>query len=132
MTIVNFESVENNLDELLSSHLFNSIPDACFVLDERFYIVKMNAKAEQYFLFPKEYMMSKCFWEISPQYVDTTLYHVVNQVKNDRKEVNFEFYGATDHESINLIVRDQGQGIALEPQEKIGLPFFTTKKMGQD
>ena len=74
--------------------------------------------------------MSKCFWEISPQYVDTTLYHVVNQVKNDRKEVNFEFYGATDHESINLIVRDQGQGIALEPQEKIGLPFFTTKKNG--
>ena len=113
MTIVNFESVEHNLDELLSSHLFNSIPDACFVLDERFYIVKMNAKAEQYFLFPKEYMMSKCFWEISPQYVDTTLFHIVNQVKNDRKEINFEFYGATSNRCFDATLRMMGKYIIV-------------------
>ena len=97
MTIVNSESVEQNLDELLSFHLFDSIPDACVVLDERFYIVRMNSKAEQVFLFPKEYMMSKPFWEISPQYINTTLFHAMYKVKRDRKEINFEFCGSTSN-----------------------------------
>lgn len=47
MTIVNFDSVEQNLDELLSSHLFDSIPDACVVLDERFYISSLQKKMGQ-------------------------------------------------------------------------------------
>jgi PAS domain-containing protein len=68
LTKVNLESsVEENLDELLSSYLFENIPDHCVVLDERYYIVKMNSKAEQFFLFPSEYLMSKSLWEISPQ-----------------------------------------------------------------
>jgi len=95
MTIVNLESVEPNLDELLSSHLFDSIPDACVILNERYYIVKMNSKAEQFFLYPREYMMSKSFWEISPQYINTNLFHAMFTVANDRKEIKLEFCGAS-------------------------------------
>ena len=95
MTIVDLETVEQHLDELLSAHLFDSIPDACVVLDERYHIVKMNSKAEQIFLFPMEYMTSKSFWEISPQYINTNVFYAINKAKKDRKEITFEFCGST-------------------------------------
>ena len=111
MTIVNLETVKPNLNELLSSHLFDSIPDACVVLDERYCIVKMNSKAEQIFLYPREYMMSKPYWEISPQYINTTLFNAMYKIKNDRKEINFEFCGATSKRWFGLTLCMMGDYI---------------------
>ncbi|WP_158291462.1 PAS domain-containing sensor histidine kinase [Desulfosporosinus sp. Sb-LF] len=89
--------MEQDLDGLLLSHLFDSIPDACVVLDERYFIVKMNSKAEQIFLYPREYMMSKVIWEITPQYINTKLFHAMAKVRNDGKEMKFEFCGGTSN-----------------------------------
>lgn len=94
MTIDNSESGEQKLDELLSTSLLEYLPDACVIFDQRFYIIKMNSKAEQFFLFPKEYMMSKPFWEISPQYINTNIFHAMNKIKKERKELNLEFVGS--------------------------------------
>ena len=58
MVTDNLDSEDHNLDELLSSHFFDCIPDACVIFNQLFYIIKMNSKAEQFFIYPKEYMMS--------------------------------------------------------------------------
>lgn len=90
----NSDSREQNLDELLSSHLFDCIPEACIILDQRFNIVKMNFKAEQFFIFPKEYMMSVPFFEIAPQYINTDLFHAMYKIIDYRKEISVQFRGS--------------------------------------
>jgi len=91
MTIGNVESVEQQkLDELLSSYLFDSFPEACVIFDQHFYIIRMNSKAEKIFLFPKEYMMSKPFWEVAPQYINTNLFHAMYKIKHDREEITLQ------------------------------------------
>lgn len=113
MTKVILEPVEQNLDELLSSHLFENIPEHCVVLDQRYYIVKMNSKAEQFFLFPSEYLMSKSLWEISPQYINTNLFQAMYKVKNDGKKINFEFCGTTTNRWFGATLCMMGQYIVL-------------------
>ncbi|AFQ44733.1 ATP-binding protein [Desulfosporosinus meridiei] len=94
MKIDNYHSEKCKLDELLSSHFFNCIPEACVMLDPWFYIVKMNSQAEEFFLLPQEYLMSKPFWEIAPQYINTNIFHAMYKIKNDRQNTSLEFCGS--------------------------------------
>ena len=113
MATDNFDSSEQKLDELLSSHLFDCIPEACIILDQRFYIVKMNSKAEHFFIFPKEYMMSIPFFEIAPQHINTDLFHAMYKVINDREEISVEFPGSVTNRWYEGTLRMIGDYIAL-------------------
>lgn len=83
-----------DLDNLLAANLLEVIPDACFIFDKNFYIVKMNCKAENIFLFPKDYMMSKPFWDIAPQYVKSEMYNFMFKMQKEKGEGYLEIKGS--------------------------------------
>jgi PAS domain S-box len=112
MTTHTIESIED-LDELLALHLFDLIPDACVVFDEKFFIVKMNSQAEKIFLYPREYMQSKSFWEISPQYINTNIFNAMYQIKKDRKTVTREFCGSTTNRCFSATLSMMGNYIVV-------------------
>ena len=75
--------------------LMEIFPEACIVINDDWYIVNMNNHAESLFLYPKEYLTSKPFWEIAPQYLNTPFYNALHKVKGDKKMVYVEFTGVT-------------------------------------
>ncbi len=113
MTYDNSEPAEQTLDELLSSQLFNCIPDACVLFDQNFRITKMNTQAEQLFLFPKEYIMSKPFWEIAPQYINSSLFDAMHKIIQDRKDATFEVKGSITNRWFEGNLRMMGSYIIL-------------------
>lgn len=106
-------NTKNDLHELLSSNLFEIIPEACFVFNEDWYIIKMNSYAEQMFLLPKEYLMSKPFWEIAPQYVNTELYYTVLKVAKDKISVYKELKGLTSTRWFAVSAKNLGSYIIV-------------------
>lgn len=80
---------------ILNDALIDFIPNALVIFDKDWYIVKMNNKAKSIFLFPEDYMTSKPFWEIAPQYINTEVFKAMHQAKKENKEVNIEFSGTT-------------------------------------
>ncbi len=60
---------------------------------------------------------------------------LINLVKNSSEAINTEkgeikLKAETQNNSLNLSITDNGQGISLDHQSEIFIPFFTTKKEG--
>jgi len=70
-------------------------PDACLVFNDDMYIIKMNSPAEKLFLYPKDYLMSKPFWEVAPQYINTPLSNTLHKVKKNKNKEYVEITGTT-------------------------------------
>lgn len=101
------------LEELQSLSLFNIIPDACLIFNKNWYIVKMNEKAKQLFLLPEDYMMSKPFWEVAPQYINTQLYDVFFKVQKEKSKMYFEFQGLTSGRWFGINVQGIGDYVIV-------------------
>ena len=89
------DSWAKTVENISPDSLMEIFPDAYILFNDDGYIVKMNSQAESIFLYPKEYLMSKPFWEIAPQYINTSFYNALHKVKEDKKKVYIEFTGAT-------------------------------------
>ncbi|MFA6808124.1 MAG: PAS domain S-box protein, partial [Eubacteriales bacterium] len=83
----------------------NMIPEACIVLDQNNFIVKINHKAEQMLLFPKGKIQSQTFFEIAPQYVNTGLLSSIHKSKTHGNEVYIELCDSTTKKWFGTTIR---------------------------
>lgn len=89
-------------------------PEACIILNAQWYIVKMNQQAEETFLLPKDYIMSKSFWELAPQYINTNMFTNLHKVKQGKvSKIIFEVPGSTSGRRFRLTAQNVGEYIIV-------------------
>lgn len=133
MTINNLESGEQKLDDLLTSHLFDYIPDACVIINDIiesiFPLIEAQALEEDKSIEVEAGIVPKMMLD-EAEIKQLLLNLVKNGLEASPPKGNVKISTESDPTSVKLIISDHGHGIPPELQENIGMPVFTTKING--